>query len=120
MNLITATKSCLSKFAVFNGRASRSEYWYFILAIFLFSFVASFALAIVMGSSASKDQVASASHTLSLIINLVILLPSWSVATRRIHDSGKSGWFILIPIYGFILLFFKSEPQDNKYGPYLE
>ena len=54
---------------------------------------------------------------LSTIYSLVVFIPSIAVAIRRVHDSGKSGWFILIPIYNFILMLIDSDPKENIYGP---
>jgi uncharacterized membrane protein YhaH (DUF805 family) len=82
--------TCFSKYATFEGRASRSEYWWF----FLFTCLASVASGMV-------------SETLSGLFSLAVLLPSLAVGARRLHDVNKSGWFLLlwfIPIIGWIVL----------------
>ena len=91
---------CLEKYATFDGRARRKEFWYF----WLFCFVGGLFL--------------PALHpTIYLIFVLGTLIPSLAVGARRCHDVGKSGWFQLIPIYNIILFCTNSEPSDNKYGP---
>jgi uncharacterized membrane protein YhaH (DUF805 family) len=96
----------LKKYADFNGRSRRSEYWYFSL-IFLVIYIALFALA---------TQV-SAIGILLGIFALGMLVPSFAVAIRRMHDVGKSGWYILIPIYSLILACTAGDVGTNEYGP---
>ncbi len=94
----------LKKYAVFSGRARRSEYWYF----FLFSTIISIILAFVgMGIGFER---------LNNVYSLAVLVPSIAVGVRRMHDVGKSGWFLLIPIYNLILLCTDGTPGDNEYG----
>lgn len=104
----------LKRYVDFNGRAGREEFWMF----FLFNLIISFVLAIV-DNVAFKGQ-----PILGLIYNLAVLLPSLGVAVRRLHDTGKSGWMILvglIPCVGVILLIVwyatAGEPGSNQYGP---
>jgi uncharacterized membrane protein YhaH (DUF805 family) len=99
--------TCLRKYATFDGRASRSEFWWFMLF---------FLLAILIPSMVS-DIAAN-------IIALALLIPNLAVSARRLHDIQKSGWFLLlglIPIIGSIILLVwsakKSDPNDNEYGP---
>ncbi len=82
--------TCFSKYATFDGRASRSEYWWW----FLFTFLASAAAGIV-------------SQSVSGLFSLAVLLPSLAVGVRRLHDTDRSGWFLLlwfIPLIGWIIL----------------
>jgi uncharacterized membrane protein YhaH (DUF805 family) len=82
--------SCFSKYVTFNGCASRSEYWWF----FLFTLLMSIATGIV-------------SEALSGLFSLAVLLPSLAVGVRRLHDTDRSGWFLLlwlIPVIGWIVL----------------
>ena len=101
----------LKKYAVFKGRATRKEYWMFVL----FNFLAVLALGIVE-SIFGAGTGTSGEGILVNVYQWAILLPSLAVAVRRMHDVGKSGWYILIPIYNFILTLRKSE-AGNKYGP---
>lgn len=112
MSFIDAVKTCLTKYVDFNGRARRSEYWYFCLFNFLVSLVGQ-GLAKITGVNA-----------ITTIFSLALLLPGLAVAVRRLHDIGKRWTWILmglIPIAGpFILLYYyvkDSEMCDNEFGP---
>lgn len=114
-SLFGAVKTCFSKYAVFSGRASRSEYWWFVL----FNILVQIAF-IGISIAAANEGIA-----LGLIAyGIVAFLPSLAVTVRRLHDTGHS-WvslFIsLIPIVGcFILLAFfveAGEPETNRFGP---
>ena len=94
----------LKKYAVFNGRARRSEYWYFAL----FSTLISIALMLV-GATLQIP-------ILDSIYSLAVLIPSIGVGVRRMHDVNKSGWFILIPIYNLILACTEGTKGHNDYG----
>ena len=78
MSFGEAIKSVFTKYATFSGRARRSEFWYFVLFTFLAGIVASFI------------------PFINIIWPLAILLPSLAVSVRRLHDSGKSGWNMLV------------------------
>lgn len=108
MNFIDAVKSVLTKYADFNGRARRSEYWWFFLFNVILSFVTGF-----IDESISPGGVGM----IGLVVSLGLLIPGIAVAVRRMHDVGKSGWFILIPIYNLILSCTDGEPGSNQYGP---
>ena len=99
-------------YANFNGRASRQEYWMFILFNFIFTIVVGFI-----------DGFLSLGF-LSLLYVLAILIPGLAVLVRRLHDVNKSGWWffiIFIPIIGaiwmLILLCTDGNPGENSYGP---
>jgi len=95
----------LKKYAVFEGRARRSEYWYFTL----FNTLIVFALGLVARFTGSEFTAG--------IYQLAVFIPSIAVGVRRIHDVGKSGWFLLIPIYNLILLVSEGDRGSNYYGP---
>ncbi len=102
-------KTVLKKYAEFNGRASRAEYWYFVL----FNVIISIAISIIEGIlGLSKNG----SGFLSWFYSLAILVPTLAVAIRRMHDVNKSGWFILIPIYNLILALTEGTKGSNDYG----
>ena len=117
----TAVTSVLkSNYANFNGRARRSEYWYF----WLFSFLVSIVCTILTSILGKVPVLGTLISIVTLVISLLLLVPGLAVAFRRLHDTGKSGWWILIaliPLVGEILLivFFAtdSQPGENKYGP---
>ena len=111
---------CLTKkYACFSGRARRQEYWLF----FLFNFIAAFVVGFIGGFLASVTGV-DAFAFLGAIYNLAVLIPSFAVFCRRMHDTGRSGWWWLIgliPFVGWIVLLvfccLDSQPGDNQYGP---
>ena len=111
---------CLTKkYACFSGRARRQEYWMF----FLFNFIAAFVVGFIGGFLASVTGV-DAFAFLGAIYNLAVLIPSFAVFCRRMHDTGRSGWWWLIgliPFVGIIVLLvfccLDSQPGENKYGP---
>ncbi|MCH8556648.1 MAG: DUF805 domain-containing protein [Balneolia bacterium] len=102
----------LKKYAIFEGRARRKEYWMFILFNFF--------IAVAIGA---VESILGISQFLSGLYALIILIPSLAVGVRRLHDTGRSGlWMLMIfvPVIGFfVLLFFfiqDSEPGANQYG----
>ncbi len=100
MGPLEAVKSCLSKYFTFSGRASRSEFWYWALFTFLANIVAGF---IDGGSNPYGGP-----GVLGGLLSLAIFVPSLAVASRRLHDTGRSGWWQLIwliPLFGGIILF---------------
>ena len=94
----------LKNYANFNGRARRSEYWYFAL----FNFV--IAMALIFFEAYIRTNL------IYPIYSLGVLIPSIAVGVRRMHDAGKSGWFILIPIYNLVLACTDGIPGMNEYG----
>jgi uncharacterized membrane protein YhaH (DUF805 family) len=108
----------LRKYAVFHGRARRREYWFFVL----FNIIFSVAFSIVDHSLG--NPLAEGTGPLSGLYALAVLLPSLAVSVRRLHDTGRSGWWVLlglVPLIGWlVLLVFQvqdSEPGTNAYGP---
>ena len=108
----------LKQYATFSGRASRSEYWFFVL----FSIIASLVLTVidvVIGKIINIEAFVG----LSALYTLAVLIPSIAVGIRRMHDQGKSGFYLLLSfvpcVGGLILLYFlvqPSTPGDNEYG----
>jgi uncharacterized membrane protein YhaH (DUF805 family) len=118
----------LKKYATFNGRARRKEYWMFVfsnifvsLGIALLAGIIGLIVARIQfgdGRSASVMNMATVIGGLaSIAYSLTVLIPSIAVAVRRMHDTGRSGWWIFFPLINFILLFVASQPAENKYGP---
>lgn len=103
----------LKKYAVFSGRALRKEYWMFCLFNFIITFVLSFV-----------EGLAGGPGVLGSLYGLAVLIPSLAVSVRRLHDTNRSGWWLLISVVpfigGIVLLIFMvqdSQPDDNRYGP---
>ena len=101
-----------NKYAEFDGRDRRSEYWYFVL----FNGIVSLGLGMV--------DAFTGIGFLNYVYSLAVIIPGIAVSIRRLHDTGRSGWWLLvglIPFIGWIILivFFvqDSDPYDNQYGP---
>jgi len=111
---ITAVK----KYATFSGRSQRSEYWYFLL-FYLIIYVV---LAIIDGVTGSYSMQAGIG-LLTGILSLALFLPSLAVTVRRLHDTDRSGWWILIGLIpligGIILIVFLAQDSTagaNRFG----
>ena len=110
----------LKNYVGFSGRSRRSEYWYFTLFYLVIAIVLSVLDGIVFGGSVDGNG----TPVLSGLFMLAMLLPSIAVGIRRLHDTDRSGWWLLmglVPLVGFIVLivFFvqDSKPGDNRFGP---
>lgn len=101
-------------YADFNGRARRKEYWMFTL-VFVGLIIALEIVAIILGFISSILSVII--FIVLGLLALALIVPSLAVGVRRMHDVGKSGWFIFIPIYSLILAITEGEKGDNQYGP---
>jgi uncharacterized membrane protein YhaH (DUF805 family) len=104
MTFIESIQTCFQKYASFDGTARRSEYWWFALFIFIASMI-----------------LGQVNTTVSIVFSLATLLPSIAAATRRLHDTDRSGWWQLLyflPIIGAIVLivFLAQESRPNRYG----
>ena len=118
MTFPDAIRTCFNKYITFSGRASRPEYWYFILFLFVGGIAAGLVDAIVFGVEEDSGEL------LSILFSLATFLPSLAVGVRRLHDIGRSGWWLLIglvPLIGAIVLivWFATKSQDgaNDHGP---
>ena len=105
-------KVVIKNFANFNGRARRKEYWYFTLVNIIFSFVLGF----ISGLSGLTFGPLGSSGILDTVYSLLVLIPSIAVGVRRMHDVGKSGWYLLIPFYNLYLAVTEGEKRTNEYG----
>jgi uncharacterized membrane protein YhaH (DUF805 family) len=106
----------IRKYAVFNGRAARPEFWWFVL----FNVIISAAIQLVFSAIAGH----STGQAVGELYSLAVLLPSLGVGIRRLHDTNRTGWWYLlvfIPIIGWIVLIvflaMASDPGPNNYGP---
>jgi uncharacterized membrane protein YhaH (DUF805 family) len=109
----------IRKYAVFDGRAQRAAYWYFILLNLLISLAIGI-VEVIVGIADAE----TAYGPVSGLYSLFIFLPSTAILARRLHDIGRSGWWILlifVPIIGLLVLLYwtvkDSEPGENQYGP---
>lgn len=115
----------IKKYVTFNGRARRKEYWMFILFNAIFGIVASL-LDNLLGLNFSSEYSSYASVSTGIIAavySLAVFLPTLAVAIRRLHDIGKSGWWLLIsliplagPIWLFVLMVTDGNVGENQYG----
>ena len=101
-----SVRTCLTKYAEFNGRAARPEFWWFVLAQFVVGLILNMVLPLLGG-----------------LFSLAMLVPSLAAGSRRLHDIGKTGWLqllALIPIVGWVILIYwaaqPGDPAANQYG----
>ena len=119
-------KVVFDNYANFEGRARRSEYWNFVLTNILI-FIIPFVIVIIGIDSGGEGALYYIGLILLVLAALVIFLPSIAVSVRRLHDTGKSGWWYLlgvIPIVSYIgglvlFVFYCTDSQvgNNKWGP---
>lgn len=121
MTFSESVATCLAKYATFQGRATRSEYWWWALFTTVIGIAVGFATGLVGGllGGVFKDM----GTVVSGLVGLALLIPSLAVLVRRLHDSGRSGWWFwisLVPVIGtiwlLILLVMPTEPATNRYG----
>ena len=118
MTFLDSIKSCFNKYGNINGRATRSEYWYWTLFVILVS-VVTFIIDISLLGSSIDDEFTP----LNSIWSLAVLIPGITVTIRRFHDVNRSGWWILIifTVIGIIPYFYwlvkGSDANENSFGP---
>ena len=103
MTFLAATQTCVAKYAEFNGRATRAEYWWFVLAV-------------LIGSAAASVI----SPELWAVFSIAALLPMIAVGTRRLHDTQRSGWWQLLALVPFgviVLAILLALPGDSAKVP---
>jgi len=110
-------KPIKEKFADFNGRARRKEYWMFNLFVWIISSILNL-IDLAIGTYVSSIAI------LSTVFSLIVMIPSLALSVRRLHDVNKSGWYLLLwllPIIGwiwlFVLLVTEGDQGKNEYGP---
>ncbi|WP_342316355.1 DUF805 domain-containing protein [Lysobacter sp. FW306-1B-D06B] len=108
MNGINWFIKCLKQYTKFSGRARRCEFWWFVMIVWAISVAVKLGVALVAGAAAIR--------LVSGAVSLIFLMPLLAVSARRLHDIGKSGWFMLIPFYNFFLFVQNSMPGSNAYG----
>lgn len=115
---MSAVRTCFSKYVDFSGRARRSEYWYF----FLFSLLANLVVSL-LDNILGTDYDTGSGGLLSTVLSLALFLPSLAVGARRLHDTGRSGWWQLlwlVLIIGWVVLIIwlvkDGDKGDNAHG----
>jgi uncharacterized membrane protein YhaH (DUF805 family) len=111
MNSMNYYTKALRQYIDFKGRATRPEFWYFVL----FSLIIEIILSIfdsILGLDFGNDE-----GLLSSIYSLAVFLPSIGVGIRRMHDINKKGWWMLIPFYNIYLWCQPGTVGDNRFGP---
>ena len=124
MTLKEAVKICVGKkYADFSTRASRKEFWSFAL-FYWFLCLAMFMISILVDVVFEHSfQMFRLMVGVSVIIALLLMVPTYAVCVRRLHDTGRTGWWLLlyfIPCIGAIALLImlcRESDEDNKYGP---
>lgn len=114
----------LKRYVDFSGRSRRKEFWLWVLFVWVMLFVLMYLDAVLGlgGTATGYAQGGSVGFNmtgglLTALFGLAMIIPGIAVAVRRAHDQDKSGWFILIPIYGFIMMFIDGTRGPNRFGP---
>ncbi len=126
MTFTQAIKTCLGKYVTFSGRASRPEYWFFFLFVILLGLAAAaidwmfFTSVTSISSEAANATVIQSSQPVQSVVALVVFLPHLAVAWRRMHDTGRSGWHVLLPtllaMVAFAVLVFGIGAASHFHG----
>ena len=124
MKFSEALKSFWSNYATFRGRSRRSEYWYIQLFLVVTNLAAAAIDLVLMDGDVDRFIANGGGGIVGLVWILATIVPALAVLVRRLHDTGKSGWWalmILIPFAGAIVLLvftvMDSDAQENSYGP---
>ena len=116
-----AVRTCWKKYGDFDGRAVRSEFWWWVLFMVLVQFAAAIVLTIVLIIFQNLGFLQWLSVLIFMVIVLAFILPSIAVSVRRLHDRDLSGWFYLlgfVPFGGLVLFIFyvlPGTPGPNRY-----
>jgi len=126
MNFVDAVRSGFNNYANFSGRALRSEYWWWVVFVWIAGVVARI-LDSVLGLSIYQTTASGFEQSagpIAAIVGLALIIPGLAVLVRRLHDTDHSGWWFwlaIIPIIGWIVLIFflasAGTPGPNRYGP---
>ena len=121
VGFMDAVKKAFAGYCDYASRSRRSEYWFFVLFDFLVILVVSLIFGVIFGLIGIVQVVPAIVAIVELVLFFGFMLP---LSVRRLHDTGKSGWFILLGLIPFVggiilLIFFclDSQPETNEYGP---
>ncbi len=124
MSFGQAVSAFFSNYANFRGRTRRSGYWWAALFLVIASLVLWFVDLQLFSGMWPQELLDQGSGPLSIVFGLAIIIPVLSLGVRRLHDTGRSGWWVLlglIPLIGSIVLLVfyvqDSQPGENAYGP---
>lgn len=133
MTFSTSIRTCLRKYADFNGRASRSEFWWFFLFTALVSLVLTIPIYVLIFMLAAASESAAGTGLLTVLtivwslvivaVSIALLIPLLAAGSRRLHDSGQTAWLLLLyfvpcgNIALIVLWALDGTPGDNPYGP---
>lgn len=130
MSFTDAIRTCLQKYATFDGRASRAEFWWFYLATVLVSIVGYIPFILFAAIGSADNAIGTLFGLLAvlwvivwIVVIIALYIPFLAVGCRRLHDRGQSGWLqllLLVPCGGLVLIVFwamEGTPGDNAYGP---
>ncbi|MBK0327685.1 DUF805 domain-containing protein [Rhodobacteraceae bacterium F11138] len=123
-------RTCLGKYLTFSGRASRPEYWYFFLFALLVSLISGvidwqfFTTVTHLETNATRTTTAISNSPVQRLAGLVLFLPHLAVAWRRMHDTGRSGWYVLLPTIlatgALVILIFGIGAASHFHGGTLD
>ena len=129
MTFSESVETCFAKYVTWQGRASRSEYWWFVPFVFL-AYIVGVVIDNVLGTAFTIPDPMTGEETsagygwVTVLIALGLFLPNLSVVVRRLHDKGRSGWWYwiaLIPLIGSLILLYwfvtRGTEWPNDYGP---
>lgn len=133
MSFGDAVRSCLQKYATFDGRATRSEFWWFYLFVVIVNaimYIPFLIFTIIAGAASDGSAIATLFLVIAVIwailwvvVGIGLIIPQLAVGCRRLHDRGQSGWFqllLLVPCGNIVLIVLwvmEGSPGDNAYGP---
>ena len=104
MNFSQSVSTCFKKYFVFDGRAKRSEYWFFFLFYILAGGISGFLDVAIFGPGFWKDH-----GPINVIVNLILIIPILSAGARRLHDTNRSGWWQLLGLIGFAITYYQKD-----------
>ena len=126
MNFVDAVRSGFNNYANFSGRALRYEYWWWVVFVWIAGAVANI-IDSALGWRVYETTaygIQQGTGPIAAIVGLALIIPGLAVAVRRLHDTDRSGWWLLIviiPIIGWLILLYfmviSGTPGPNKYGP---
>lgn len=122
MGFVDAVKTCLSDYATFSGRASRSEYWFMVLFAVLFQIVVDLLCGFVGYAFGDVPGLISGLTIGIIVSGLFLFLPMLAVTVRRLHDTDHSGWWYfisIVPVVGgiwLLVLLLQAGGEENQYG----